>query len=394
LNSFPSTIDLRKYSDPYSGDNPIGDYMAAYRFRNLCNQIPTFTRCFNVSGNSVEGVWKDIVFGAEATNQYSRGLLTEAQHQFQKYTLSNMAGIADPWLPVEAVPSNWFDLVSDAPELVLDFTKPIFASNYLLIKGADPLVWRASGPGNNNQNTPLKGKVENITVKALKVDLLRNWLDFQILSIGGWNVAGMTSGFYSSGDPVENDGLFPLLPTAVIVGVDVTIRGNWAVEDEDIVDAHLKRGEPLSLGPFPLVRAGQPVGIDSTGAIRSQVGHVVGYLSALVPYAPLDTNLKPGSVLIRNEGAFIARFSVQWRNGGVREGAQSGSFPVLSAKSIDLPSAARDIEVTIEILTFPKPMETWRTVATYQFPSPVQKSFQLSGTTFGPKIAMAEDGYG
>lgn len=215
LNSFPSTIDLRKYGDPYSGDNPTGDYLAAYRFRNLCNQIPTFTRCFNVSGNSVEGIWKDIVYGAEGTNQYARGLLTEAQHQFQKYTLSNMAGIADPWLPVEAVPSNWFDLVSDAPELVLDFTKPTFASNYLLIKGADPLVWRASGPGNNNQNTPLKGKVENITVKALKVDLLRNWLDFQILSIGGWNVAGMTSGFYSSGDPVENDGLFPLLPTAV-----------------------------------------------------------------------------------------------------------------------------------------------------------------------------------
>jgi len=230
--------------------------------------------------------------------------------------------------------------------------------------------------------------VRQISLKALKVNFLREWLDFQILSMGNWRIRGFREGFFSSGDPKNNDGVFPLLPTSIIVGTEVSVEGEWSAADRTVVDSHLKQAEPLSLGPFPLVCAGSDASeIDSTGAIRSRVAHIVGYISNLVPFAPQSTDLIRGSVLVNNNGAFVARFSVQYQQGGRTTASESGNFPVLSGKHIDIPSAATNIALKIEIMTCPPPFETWKTVATYQFDKPATKCYELSGTTGWPTIA-------
>ena len=37
-------------------------------------------------------------------------------------------------------------------------------------------------------------------------------------------------------------------------------------------------------------------------------------------------------------------------------------------------------------MTFPPPLETWKTVSTPQFAAPVTKSYKLSGTTLNAKV--------
>jgi len=383
LNSIPSVIDLVKYKDAYAADNPDGDYLAAYRFRALSNQIPTFTRYYGLSGNTVEKIWGNLVYGAEALSPATQLLLSEAQDTFDNYKLSNLSGIPDPWRPVGAWPPTWYDLIDDAPLLHLDLDgQALSTDEFNIIGQEDQLVWKTQG-----NSAEIAGQVQRISLKILKVSLLREWLDFQLLSSGDWRMP-YREGYYSSGNLNSNDGIFPLLPTNVIVGTEVTVEGDWMAADRRIIESHRQQGIPLSLGPFPLnVGKSNALTIDSAGTIRSKVAHIVGYISALVPFTPKVSTLVPGSVLVQNNGAYIARFSVQYQQGANTTTLESGNFPALSGKNIDIPASAANITVKIEIMTFPYPVETWKTVANYQFNKPVTKSYRLSGTTVAPEIA-------
>ena len=121
LNAIPASIDLEKFKDAYSSDHPGGDYEAAYRLRSLCNAIPSFRRNFDPSGHFVEAVWRNIAFGASGTTSYARHLRSEAQADIDGAELVNLGGIPKPWLPVDAAPSNWTEMVAEAPECTLDF---------------------------------------------------------------------------------------------------------------------------------------------------------------------------------------------------------------------------------------------------------------------------------
>lgn len=383
LNSIPSVIDLAKYKDAYAADNPDGDYLAAYRFRALSNQIPSFTRYYDLSGNTVEKIWGNLVYGAEALSPASKLLLNKTQDTFENYKLSNLAGIPDPWLPVGAWPPTWYDLIDDAPLLRLDLDgQALSTDEFNIIGKEDQLVWKTQGGSEE-----IGGRVQRISLKILKVNLLREWLDFQIFSMADWRMAHR-EGYYSSGNLNNNDGIFPLLPTTIIVGTEVTVEGDWMVADRKIIESHRQLGVPLGLGPFPLnVGKSNALIIDSAGTITSKVAHIVGYISALVPFAPKLSMLVRGSVLVQNNGAFVARFSVLYQQAANTTPLESGNFPALSGKNIDIPASATNITVKIEIMTFPYPFETWKSVAIYQFDKPVTKSYRLSGTTVVPEIA-------
>jgi hypothetical protein len=82
----------------------------------------------------------------------------------------------------------------------------------------------------------------------------------------------------------------------------------------------------------------------------------------------------------------VSRFSVQWQQSGRSTTKESGNFPVLSDKDISIPADAKNVSVEIEIMTFPKPLESWKTVATYKFDSPVEKCYEVSGVTWSPTL--------
>jgi len=64
--------------------------------------------------------------------------------------------------------------------------------------------------------------------------------------------------------------------------------------------------------------------------------------------------------------------------------------PILNAQSVTKQFGARplfqDISITVEVMTFPPPFETWKTVATPHFDAPVRKCYELTGETFNVKF--------
>lgn len=377
LNAIPVSIDLEMFKDAYSDDRPDGDREAAYRLRNLCNTIPRFRRHYDQSGFYVEDVWRNIAFTANGTTSFATHLLSKAQADIDGAEMANLGGNpAQPWLPVEAVPSNWTEMVGDAPEVTLDLGVDGGSGDYMLIGAADTLTW--TGPvGTDTQ--PVEGRVDRIRLRALRVDIVRSWLDLQLLAIAGWEIEGMPGGFYSSGTEADNAGIFPLLPTALVIGTDIIVEGDWSNSDRDLISQHAAMGMALSLGPFPVAPA-------ANGVLRVRQAHVIGAISVLMPYSPQATSLSPGLVIVKNDGGFLARFAVDWRQSGRADRGESGSFPVVAAKSIGLPAGASDITLTIEIMTFPPPFETWKVVSVHAYISAPRVSFRLSGTTIDPVV--------
>jgi hypothetical protein len=374
LNAIPVSIDLEKFKDAYSSDRPGGDYEAAYRLRSLCNAIPSFRRNFDPSGHFVETVWRNIAFGANGTTSYARHLLNAAQADIDGSELVNLGGIPKPWLPVDAAPFNWTEMVAEAPECTLDISGDGGSGDYVLIGEAENLAWTGLA---GTDAMPIEGKVNRIRMRALRLDLVRSWLDLQVLAIAGWQIEGMPGGFFSSGTQADNSGIFPLLPTALVIGADITIEGDWSRSDRALMSQHAAQGLTLGLGPFPLAAAS----LASGGALRVRQAHVIGSISALVPYSPQATGFDPGLVLVKNDGGFLARFAVDWRLNGRTDRSESGSFPVAAAKSIGLPAGATDITLKIEIMTFPPPFETWKVMAVHNYSTAPRVSFHLSGTT-------------
>ena len=275
LNRVPVPVDLDKFRDAFSAANPTGDYTAAYRFRELSNVIPTFTRDFYPSLNYVEKVWRGIVFGATGTSAFIQNLLSEAQVTIKASEIPNQARGNPPWLSLDASPSGWVDQIAHAQEITLELGAEGEASGYVLLGEAGRLVWTVG----DGKAIPIEGRIGRLRLRMLQVNLNRNWFDFAVLSSGAWYIAGEPAGHISSGKRDDNPGLMPLLPTALLVGTDVNVEGDWSRKDKEIMDSHVA----LGIGPFPIVTHAAQAGREA-GALP-QV-HLIGYLSALVPYVP------------------------------------------------------------------------------------------------------------
>ncbi|HCW05925.1 MAG TPA: hypothetical protein DGG95_01020, partial [Cytophagales bacterium] len=378
----PSVIDLSQYQDPYSSDNPTGDYLAAFRFRNLSNQIPKLSRYFDFSGFTVEKVWGDLILSAQPMVPETALLFNNAQMTFENYKLANMGGIPDPWRPVAAYPPNWYELVSSAPMIQLDLDNEASSNDAFSVIGQEQgLSWSSQ-----QANLELAGKVHKVSLRILKVNFLRDWIDYQLLALNEWQTP-FKQGFYSSGSLENNEGIFPLYPTSMIIGSDVTIEGDWLEADKQILKTHSEQGIPLSLGPFPLISTeSKKLEVNSNGVINTGIAHVVGFMSSLVPFCPKDSSQKPGSILVQNNGAFTARFSISYQIEADSKTSESGNILALSGKNLDIPAEANNIGLKIEIMTFPWPKETWRTLKVIPFTKPISKQFRLSGTTFKPEL--------
>lgn len=68
--------------------------------------------------------------------------------------------------------------------------------------------------------------IDKVSFKFLRVEIVRPWLDFSMLSLPEWTIPGLQSGYYSNGEFKNNSGLFPLMPTAFIVARDIDIKGS------------------------------------------------------------------------------------------------------------------------------------------------------------------------
>jgi hypothetical protein len=93
---------------------------------------------------------------------------------------------------------------------------------------------------------------------------------------------------------------------------------------------------------------------------------------------------QPGSILVKNNGGFYVRFSLRYQQNAQSVLNASETFDRGTSKSIPIPAGARDIVLMIEEMYLPLP-EKWSTVLMTSFTQPVEKKFEVYGTTLDAK---------
>jgi hypothetical protein len=92
---------------------------------------------------------------------------------------------------------------------------------------------------------------------------------------------------------------------------------------------------------------------------------------------PTATPLFSGLISVKNTGGFVARFYVSYDQQGQRQTQASGEFTAGVTRNVSIPSDAANLSVDIQEL----PFVTWSTVKTFNYPAPVNKCFNVYGTT-------------
>jgi hypothetical protein len=88
-----------------------------------------------------------------------------------------------------------------------------------------------------------------------------------------------------------------------------------------------------------------------------------------------------GSILVRNSGGYVARFSLTYNLNGHDFTKDSGDFSLGVNKSVDIPTGATNIRLKVEEMWG----FGWSTIFTKTFAEPVTKCYKVYGTTLDPK---------
>jgi hypothetical protein len=292
LNSVPLKIDINKFKNPHSPDNPTGDYKAAYRLSVLANTISTLTPFFNNSFNLVSDIWGNIINSAESDAPYTKKVINKAKEKFTLAAMASMAGFPDNWYPVYTNPFNWYDVIMDDSNLIkmeLDINSgETDNNNFIVLDKNTPVIWKVNNQ-ENELNLKPKKTIKKIYLSLLRVDIIRSWFEFELLNLQNWKIDGLKQGYYSNGNLDLNSGIFPLITQSMLIGTQISVEGDFSENDireiKDCTDA----GKDISVGSFLLNTNGQNAVFNSkegNTTMTSNIMQIVGYLSRLVPMAP------------------------------------------------------------------------------------------------------------
>lgn len=269
----PVTLDSRRYRDALSSSNPKGDLLPLRAFRDLVDPLPTFTTYYGGQG-STEMVYSMIVHSATAPAQasFARGVIADSRQRLAQQAYSGLDQLPGTWCPVFASPGDWAEETPESrfADLSVDLEDAGTGTSPFAFIGRAPRIafQTAQGQVPVHPDTTITA----VRMKYLLVTLQRPWLNTTLFATNGWRLPDQPSGFCSSGRLDDNDGVMPLLPTALLLARDVEVEADWARSDQQLLDRGEYRG--ISLGPLPL------------GEHADSTLHVIAWVSALVPRAP------------------------------------------------------------------------------------------------------------
>lgn len=99
-------------------------------------------------------------------------------------------------------------------------------------------------------------------------------------------------------------------------------------------------------------------------------------------YETLQSTSNAGSVIIRNTGAYVAKFAVDFDLNGTRCHRTSGDFTAGVNKEIDIPADATNIKVQAYAAVF---FGSWSSIFAETYSKPDCRSYHVSGTTLKTK---------
>lgn len=278
----PVALKLESYADAMSNARPNGRLDTLAAFRALVDPLPSFTRLYASSGMSTESLYGDIIKAAtsDRDNLFARSMLADAKKQFDFQTFTNMARVPGQWRPVYANPGDWYDLSIQGrfQDLRVDLTDQGGKDGaYAMIGDPAPLGLTINGRMPDRASPDPDTKINSFRMKYLLVSFERPWLKYQLFNTGGWLLSQQPKGYCSSGELQANSGVFPLLPTAMLLGTDVKLDVTWGKKDQALLSAPTGSGT-RALGPFSLSAPASAV-------------QLIAWTSSLTPLSPKLSNV-------------------------------------------------------------------------------------------------------
>ncbi|MDE2483338.1 MAG: hypothetical protein KGN02_14265 [bacterium] len=88
-----------------------------------------------------------------------------------------------------------------------------------------------------------------------------------------------------------------------------------------------------------------------------------------------------GTIRVKNTGAYVATFKVQYSLKGTRYTIESGNFTAGTTRALDVPAGATDIYLEVSEYVF---IGITTVIFTKRYDSPGNYCFEIGGTTFSP----------
>jgi hypothetical protein len=213
--------------------------------------------------------------------------------------------------------------------------------------------------------------IKNLSLEVARIQVIRPWFTPSVIRSRSWEWGNPSMQPISDGGSPPQGGMVAYATEAVFArNIDI----EFAVSPVKSAGAALLAG-PLKIDPSSVVG----------NRATSKGMQLIAFICERTPKSP--NRPAPGRISVRNTGAFVARFTISYEQGGKTKVAESGDIRALATTDIPIPREATRISLKIEIMTFPWPVETWSTVATQIFDEPVKQLYNVSGVTWDPKVA-------
>ena len=275
LAALPIPITPALFAGGRSARDPEGDLRPLFAFSDLVDAVPNFERFYMPSGSSVQATYGAVLHGASAdAGSFASEIIAGAEQRYAQAAMADLVGTGGSWYPAFAQPEDWYDMsrLDRFVDIDIDLLGQGGADNAFTVLGGTDAVLLSTGDGQAMQPLSPATKLTGITMKYMSVQIQRPWLSFALFRAQGWRLGTEPPGFCSTGDPLDNDGILPLIPMQMLLGADVRVDARFAAEDQAAIKTATDAGKTVYVGPFGL---------------NAPALHVIGFVSALVPRSPI-----------------------------------------------------------------------------------------------------------
>ncbi len=221
---------------------------------------------------------------------------------------------------------------------------------------------------------------------------LKPWYNAALLDLaqdskGHWNSPSNWSGFFGRNGSMLQQCTGLIVADGIVI--ETTARAHHTNNNTTAAKQVIEASMPsIATGLQTAVKSSTNDKGEPVFSFNSPPGNLVVLGVNVEPVGtPVVETQSPGLISVKNQGAFVARFSIEYVQSGKTITKKTSSFPVLVKKTIPIPADASDIVVRVEIATF---ISVWSIVTTQQFRTPPKKAFKLTGTTFKPECKELE----
>jgi hypothetical protein len=237
-------------------------------------------------------------------NSAVRNVLEAARQTMAQAALTSSGGGGTQWYLSYALPSNWA-----APDAAENFTAITLDSSNLQSEASSRFdsygggaswsagLWSVGGSAAGSSGSSsfhMSSDKLKLSAKLGLVRIYRPWLNDLIFRMNAWFVEGIGKNGISNGQLQGNEhAALPLIPTAFVVGRDISVEADFTTEDKTHVENSISGSASVGWGPFRVsgnyAHSSSKDTFKSTfdgGTLRIPGIQVLGWVSEIVPASP------------------------------------------------------------------------------------------------------------